>query len=64
VPSSRSFSLSYYSDWRRFSGVLTLHTFIERERGSGRTMNTLHWELIELNPVLIPGELEVPSVTH
>jgi len=57
-------SLSYYSDWRRVSGLLTPHTFIERERGSGRTMNVLHWELIELNPVLPPGELEVPSVTH
>ncbi|HYL56975.1 MAG TPA: hypothetical protein VEU73_15495 [Gemmatimonadales bacterium] len=57
-------SLSYYSDWRRVSGVLTPHTFIERERGSGRTMNILHWDLIELNPVLTPTALAVPSVTH
>jgi len=57
-------SLSYYSDWRRVSGILTPHTFIERERESGRTMNILHWDLIELNPELTPMELEVPSVTH
>src|SRR5690349_24086091 len=64
APGAEVTSLSYYSDWRRVSGVLTPHTFIERERGSGRTMNILHWDLIELNPELTPMELEVPFVTH
>ncbi len=54
-------SLSYYGDWRRDGAVLEPHAFVEREVKTGRTMNALHWDAIELNAELSPSELQAPA---
>lgn len=53
-------SLSYYGDWRKVGAVLMAHSFVEREVATSRTMNTLHWDVIELNVTLEPSELAPP----
>jgi len=54
-------SLTYYDDWARDGPLLQAHTFVEREAASGRVMNTLHWDRIEINPSLEPSELRPPD---
>lgn len=42
-------SLTSYEDYRRVSGVLYPHSFVEKKIATGETMNTLKWNKIEAN---------------
>jgi hypothetical protein len=42
-------SLTFYSDWRRVSGLLVPFTGEERNVVTGAVMNSLHWDVIEHN---------------
>ena len=53
-------TLTHYEDWRRESGVLQAHRFVERIVETGRTLNTLQWERIRSNVAIPLGELRPP----
>lgn len=54
-------SLTTYEDWRDTGGLLEPYRFVERERSTGRLMNTLQWDSIKTG--VSPGaeELGRPS---
>ena len=54
-------SLTYYEDWRRDGGLLQPHSFVEKEVGTGKVLNTLHWDRIVINAPISPDEIGNPD---
>ena len=54
-------TLSYYEHWSSVYGVLQAHSFVEKEVATGRVLNTLHWDRIEINVPIAATEIEEPT---
>jgi len=54
-------SLTLYSDWRFTGGLLVPYSGMELNLTSGAIMNTLNWNVIELNEPVPPSELNPPT---
>ena len=54
-------SLTLYSDWRFTDGLLVPFSGREINLSNGEVMSTLHWDSIELNGTVDPGELRPPA---
>jgi hypothetical protein len=54
-------TLSYYELWFRDDGILAPHSFVEKDVITGKVLNTLHWDRIEINRPIMSREIDNPA---